>query len=151
MLPGRSCTARASIGPDCYVGSTILRLQKREDTRIRELRQFLLMQPVHAELMLHWPVSRKMFSLVVLPIADMDTKRQIRTLEMALIQGWNPSLSVPFILKKRISKVGLDYSFAIKQLASSYQEPLALGCTGSAGKGCISLEPCPLQFQQVGA
>ena len=28
-----------------------------------------------------------------------------------------------FILKKRISKVGPDYSFAVKQLASSYQAP----------------------------
>ena len=88
------------IGPDCYVGSAILRLHKRQDTWIRKLRQLLLMQPAHAELMLHWQVSRKMFSLVVLPIADLDTKRQIRTLEMTLIQRWNPSLNFPFILKK---------------------------------------------------
>ena len=111
------------IGPDCYVGSTILRLHKRQDTRIRKLLQLLLMQPVDAELMLHWQVSRKQFSLVVLPVAHMDTQRQIRTLEMTLIQRWNPSLNFPFILKKRISKVGPDYSFAVKQLASSYQAP----------------------------
>ena len=111
------------IGPDCYVGSTILRLHKRQDTRIRKLRQLLLMQPVHAELMLHWQVSRKQFSLVVLPVAHMDTQRQIRTLEMTPIQRWNPSLNFPFILKKRISKVGPDYSFAVKQLASCYQAP----------------------------
>ena len=30
------------IGPDCYVGSTILRLHKKQDTRIRKLRQLLL-------------------------------------------------------------------------------------------------------------
>ena len=41
---------------------------------------------------------------------------------MTLIQRWNPSLNFPFILKKRISKVGPDYSFAIN---------LALGYTGS--------------------
>ena len=74
------------IGPDCYVGSTILRLHKRQDTRIRKLRQLRLMQPVHAELMLHWQVSRQKFSLVVLPVAHMDTQRQTRTLEMTLIQ-----------------------------------------------------------------
>ena len=102
------------IGPDCYVGSTILRLHKRPDTRTRKLRQLLLMQPVHAELMLHWQVSRQKFSLVILPVADMHTQRQIRTLEMTLIQRWSPSLNFPFILKNRISKVGPDYSFAIK-------------------------------------
>ena len=77
------------IGPDCYVGSTILCLHKRQDTRIRKLRQLPLMQPVHAELMLHWQVSRKQFSLV----AHMDTQRQIQTVEMTLIQRWNPSLN----------------------------------------------------------
>ena len=87
------------IGPDCYVGSTILRLHKRQDTRIRKLRQLPLMQPVHAELMLHWQVSRQKFSLVALPVAHM-----IRTWEMTLIQRWNPFLNFPFILKKRISK-----------------------------------------------
>ena len=81
------------------------------------------MQPVHAELMLHWQVSRKQFSLVVLPVAHMDTQRQIRTLEMTLIQRWNPSLNLPVVLKMRISKVGPGYSFAVKQLASSYQAP----------------------------
>ena len=90
------------IRPDCYVGSTILRLHKRQDTRIRKLRQLLLMQPVRAELMLRWQVSRKQFSLVVLPVAHMHTQRQIRTLEMTLIQRWDPSLNFPFILKKRI-------------------------------------------------
>ena len=73
------------IGPDCYVGSTILRLYKKQHPRVRKLRQLLLMQPVHAELMLHWQVSRKLFSLVALPVANMDTKRQIQTLEMTLI------------------------------------------------------------------
>ena len=58
----------------------------RLDTRIRKLRQLLLMQPVHAGLMLQWQVSRKLFSLVVLPIANMDSQRQIRTPEMTLIQ-----------------------------------------------------------------
>ena len=101
------------IGPDCYVGSTILRLSQSLDTRIRKLRQLLVMQPVHAELMLHG-------HLVILPVAHMDTKRPIRTLEMTLIQRWNPSLNFPFILKKRISKIGPDYSFAVKQLASIY-------------------------------
>ena len=81
------------------------------------------MQPVHAELMLHWQVSRQKFSLVVHPVVHMDTQRQIRTLEMKLIQRWNPSLNFPFILKKPVSKVGPDYSFVIKQLASSYQAP----------------------------
>ena len=112
------------IGPDCYVGSTILRIHQRQDTRIRKLRQLLLMQPVHAELMLHWQVSRQKFSLGVLPVAHMDTQRQVCTLEMTLIQRWNPSLNFPFILKMRISKVGPDYSFAMKQLASSYQKRL---------------------------
>ena len=123
----------SQIGPDGYVDSTILRLHKRKNTRIRKLRQLLLMQPVHAELMLHWQVSRKKFSLVVFPVAHMDTQCQIRTLEMTLIQRWSPALSFPFILKKRISfpfilkkrisKVGPDHSFAVKQLASSYQAP----------------------------
>ena len=75
---------------------------------------------LHAELMLHWQMSRQTFSLVVLPVAHMDTQR---TLEMTLTQRWNPSLNFPFILKTQISKVGPDYSFAIKQLASSYQAP----------------------------
>ena len=124
LPPCGTCTAcHVQIGPDCYVGSSILRLHKRQDTRIRKLCQLLLMQPVHAERMLHWQVSRKMFSLVVLPIADMDTQRQSRTLEMTPIQRWSPSLNFPFILKKRISKVGPNYSFATKQLASSYQAP----------------------------
>ena len=73
--------------------------------------------------MLHWQVSRQKFSLVVLPVAHMDTQRQSRTLVMTLIQRSNPSLNFPFNLKKRISKVGPDYSFAIKQLSSSYQAP----------------------------
>ena len=81
------------------------------------------MQPVHAELMLHWQVSRPKFSLVGLPVAQMDTQRQIRTLEMTLIQRWNPSLNFPFTSKKRISKVGPGHSLAIKQSASSYQVP----------------------------
>ena len=84
------------IGPYCYVGSTILRLHKGQDARIRKLRQLLVMQPVHAELMLHWQVSRKKLSLVILPVADMDTQRQIRTLEMTLIQRWIPSLNFHF-------------------------------------------------------
>ena len=113
----------SQIGTDCYVGSTILRLHKMQDTRIRKLRQLLLMEPVHAEPMLHWQVSRKQFSLVVLPVTQMGTQRHIRILEMALIQRWNPSLNFSFILKKRISKVGPDYSFATKQLASFYQAP----------------------------
>ena len=71
-----------------------------------KLRQLLLMQPVHAELMLDWQVSRQKFSLVVLPVAHMDTQHQIRTLEMMLIQRWNPSLNFPFILKK---KQGLNH------------------------------------------
>ena len=87
--------ARASFSD--YVGSTILRLHKRQDTRIRKLRQLLVMQPVHAELMLHWQVSRQNFSLVVLPVAHLDTQRQIRTLEMTLIQRWNLSLNFPCI------------------------------------------------------
>ena len=91
---------------DCYVGSTSLRLHKRQDARIRKLRQLLLMQPVHAELMLRWQVSRKKFSLVTLPIAHMDTQRQSRTLEMTLSQRWNPSLNFPYTLKERIAKVG---------------------------------------------
>ena len=70
-----------------------------------------------------WQVSRRQFSLVVLPVAHMDTQRQIRTLEPMLIQRWNPSLNVPFVSKKRISKVGPDYGFAVKHLASSYQAP----------------------------
>ena len=84
---------------------------------------YFFSQPFHSALILHWQVSRKMFSLVVLPISDMDTQRQIRTLEMTLIQRWNPSLNFPFILKKRISKVGPDYSFAIKKWAPSHQAP----------------------------
>ena len=88
------------IGPDSYVGSTILRLHKRQDTRIRQK-----------------------FSLVVLPVAHMDTQRQIRTLEMTLIQRWNPCLSFLLMLRKRISKVGPDYSVAIELLAPD--------CTGS--------------------
>ena len=111
------------IGPDCYVGSTILRLHKRQDTRIRKLRQLLLMQPVHAERRLRWQVSRQKFSLVAIPVAHLDTQREIPTLEMTLIQRWSPSLNFPFTSKQRISKVGPDYSFAIKQLASSYQAP----------------------------
>ena len=59
------------------------------------------MQPVHAELMLHGQVSRQKFSLVVLPVAHMGTQRQLRTLEMTLIQRWNPSLNFPLIVKKR--------------------------------------------------
>ena len=83
------------------------------------------MQPVHAELILHWQVSRMKFSLVVLPVAHMDTQGQIRTLEMSVRDGihLNPSLDFPFSLKKRISKAGPDYSFAVKQLASSSQAP----------------------------
>ena len=64
-------------------------------------------------------VPRKKFSLVVLPVAHMDTQRQIRTLEMT---GDGTPLSI-FILKKKISKMGPDDSFAVKQLASSYQAP----------------------------
>ena len=106
------------IGPDCYVGSTILRLHKRQDARIRKLRQLLLMQPVHAE---HVALASVQEEVLPLPVARMDTQRQIPTLEMTLIQRWNPSLHFPFFLKKRISKVGPDYSFAVKQLVSSYQ------------------------------
>ena len=39
------------------------------------------------------------------------------------MQRWNPSLNFPFILENRISKAGPGYSFAFKQLASSYQAP----------------------------
>ena len=85
------------IGPDCYVGSTILRIHRRQDTRIRKLRQLLLLQAVHAEIMLHWQVSRQKFIAVVLPVAHMDTQRQNRTLEMRLVQRWNPSLKFPLI------------------------------------------------------
>ena len=71
------------------------------DTKIRKLRQVLLLQPVHAELMLHWQVSRKLFSVVVVPIR---TKRQLPTLEMTPIQKWNPYLNFPYILKERIAR-----------------------------------------------
>ena len=40
------------IGPDFYVGSTTVSVQKRQDSRLRKLRQLLDLKPVHAELML---------------------------------------------------------------------------------------------------
>ena len=48
---------------------------------------------------------------------------QVRTLESTLIQKWNPPLNYPFILKKRISKVGPDYSQSVERIASSFQAP----------------------------
>ena len=107
-----------------YVGSTALSLQERQDHRLRKFRQLQVFKPVHAELMLHWTVSRQCFrKMVLIPIAKMDTRRQIRTLESTLIQKWNPPLNYPFIREKRISKVGPDYSQSVKRIASSYQSP----------------------------
>ena len=53
----------------------------------------------------------------------MSTSRQIRTLDSTLIQKWNPTLNYPFILKKRITKLGPDYSRSVRQIASSYSAP----------------------------
>ena len=112
------------IGPDFYVGSTTVSVQKRQDSRLRKLRQLLGFKPVHAELMLHWQVSHHgLGSLIAIPLATMNTSRQIRTLESTLIQKWNPTLNYPFILKKRITKLGPDYSRSVRQIASSYSAP----------------------------
>ena len=90
------------IGPDFYVGSATVSAQKRQDSRLRKLRQLLDFKPVHAELMLHWQVSHHCLgSLIAIPLATMSTSRQIRTLESTLIQKWNPTLNYPFILKKK--------------------------------------------------
>ena len=89
-----------------------------------KLRQLLDFKPVHAELMLHWQVSHHCLgSLIAIPLATMNTSRQIRTLESTLIQKWNPTLNYPFILKKRITKLGPDYSRSVRQIASSYSAP----------------------------
>ena len=61
--------------------------------------------------------------MVLIPIAKMDIRRQIRTLAFTLIQKWNPPLNYHLILKKRISKVGPDYSQSVKRIASSFQAP----------------------------
>ena len=112
------------MGSKFYVGSTALSLQERQDHRLRRFRQLRDFKPAHAELMRHWTVSRQRFrKMVLIPIAKMDTRRHIRTLESTLIQKWNPPLNYPFILQKRISKVGLDYSQSVKRIASSYQSP----------------------------
>ena len=105
------------IGPDFYVGSTTVSVQKRQGSRLRKLRQLLDFKPVHAELMLHWQVSHRCLgSLIAIPVATMSTSRQIRTLESTLIQKWNPTLNYPFILKKRITKLGPDYSCSTNYL-----------------------------------
>ena len=113
------------IGPDFYVGSTTVSVQKRQDSRLRKLRQLLDFKPVHAELMLHWQVSHGCLGSLIairwLPWAHLY--RQIRTLESTLIQKWNPTLNYPFILKKRITKLGPDYSRSVRQIASSYSAP----------------------------
>ena len=112
------------MGANFYVESTTAGLQKRQDDRIHKYRQLAELKPVHAELMLHWAVSRQCFgSLVLVPIAKMDTTRQIRTLESTLIQKWNPPLNFPFILKKRLTKVGPDFSQSVKRMASTFQAP----------------------------
>ena len=98
--------------------------QKRQDDRVHKFRRLSEFKPVHAELMLHWAVSRQCFgSLVLVPIAKMDTTRQIRALESTLIQNWNPPLNYPFILKKRLSKVGPDYFKSVNRMASTFQAP----------------------------
>ena len=103
------------IGPEFYVGSTTVSVQKRQDSRLRKLRQLIDFKPVHAELMLHWQVSHHFLgSMIAIPLATMSTSRQIRTLESTLIQKWNPTLNYPFILKKRITKVGPDYSRSVR-------------------------------------
>ena len=112
------------IGPEFYVGSTTVSVQKRQDSRLRKLRQLIDFKPVHAELMLHWQVSHQFLgSMIAIPLATMSTSRQIRTLESTLIQKWNPTLNYPFILKKRITEVGPDYSRSVRQIASSYSAP----------------------------
>ena len=112
------------MGANFYVGSTTASLQKRQDDRIHKYRQLVELKPVHAELMLHWAVSRQCFgSLVLVPVAKMDTTRQIRTLESTLIQKWNPPLNFPFILKKRLTKVGPDFAQSVKRMASTFRAP----------------------------
>ena len=112
------------VGANFYVGSTTASLQKRQDDRVHKFRQLAELKPVHAELMLRWAVSRQCFgSLVLVPIAKMDTARQIRTLESTLIQKWNPTLNFPFILKKRLTKVGPDFAQCVKRMASTFQAP----------------------------
>ena len=112
------------MGANFYVGSTTASLQKRQDDRIHKYRQLAELKPVHAELMLHWAVSRQCFgSLVLVPIAKMDTTRQIRTLESTLIQKWHPPLNFPFILKKRLTKVGPDFAQSVKRMASTFRAP----------------------------
>ena len=105
------------MGANFYVGSTAAGLQKRQDDRVHKYRQLAELKPVHAELMLHWAVSRQCFG------SKMDTTRQIRTLESTLIQKWNPPLNFPFILKKRLTKVGPDFSQSVKRMASTFQAP----------------------------
>ena len=110
------------MGANFYVGSTTAGLQKRQDDRIHKYRQLVQLKPVHAELMLHWAVS-SVLGPVLVPIAKMDTTRQIRTLESTLIQKWNPPLNFPFILKKRLTKIGPDFAESVKRMASTFQAP----------------------------
>ena len=105
-------------------GKLAQEFQEFRDSRLRKLRQLIDFKPVHAELMLHWKVSHHFLgSMIAIPLATMSTSRQIRTLESTLIQKWNPTLNYPFILKKRITKVGPDYSRSVRQIASSYSAP----------------------------
>ena len=93
------------MGANFYVGSTTASLQKRQDDRIHKYRQLVELKPVHAELMLHWAVSRQCFgSLVLVPVAKMDTTRQIRTLESTLIQKVESTFELSFHLEKAFDK-----------------------------------------------
>ena len=51
------------MGANFNVGSTTASLQKRQDDRIHKYRQLVALKPVHAELMLHWAVSRQCLGL----------------------------------------------------------------------------------------
>ena len=85
------------IGPDFCVGSATVSVQKRQDSRLRKLRQLLDLKPAHAELMLHWQVSHPCpGSMIAISLATMSTSRQIRTLEFTLIQKWNPTFELSF-------------------------------------------------------
>ena len=82
------------IGPDFYVGSTTVSVQKRQDSRLRKLRQLLNLKPVHEGLMLHWQVSHRCLgSLIATPLATMNTSRQIRTLEF----HFNPKVESSYV------------------------------------------------------
>ena len=96
----------SNLQPKFYIGSAIHHTLDREYSRARKFSQLTNERLVHAELALrYWREQDNLFAWTPIPI--FTERPDYRSLEMSLIQEWQPRLNYPFICQIFHPKKGL--------------------------------------------